>query len=206
VALDPTEVGLLRAVLAAPADDRPRLVYADWLSQRGDPWGELIVLQIGGQGPARQSELLRELAAAAPDWAASWPPPLARGFATSLTVRPELIVERSQEIVVRHPLAEVHTPDGATRIRVSRDRDRIALSAASQAKRDGSTGQLVTQVVTVHDVATQRLVFRDETSYFEDMGVVERGEILVEVNFSEDGSRLILAKTHSGRVEHPLPK
>lgn len=34
------------AVLAAPDDDGPRLVYADWLIEHGDPRGELIVLQI----------------------------------------------------------------------------------------------------------------------------------------------------------------
>lgn len=28
---DPTEIGLLHAILSAPADDTPRLVYADWL-------------------------------------------------------------------------------------------------------------------------------------------------------------------------------
>jgi len=35
---------LLAAIVAAPDDDGPRLVFADWLQQRGDPWGELIVL------------------------------------------------------------------------------------------------------------------------------------------------------------------
>jgi uncharacterized protein (TIGR02996 family) len=28
---------LLRAVLAAPDDDAPRLIYADWLDEHGDP-------------------------------------------------------------------------------------------------------------------------------------------------------------------------
>jgi uncharacterized protein (TIGR02996 family) len=36
---------LLQAVLASPDDDAPRLVYADWLSERGDPRGELIQTQ-----------------------------------------------------------------------------------------------------------------------------------------------------------------
>jgi uncharacterized protein (TIGR02996 family) len=31
---------LLQAVLASPDDDTPRLVYADWLEERGDPRGE----------------------------------------------------------------------------------------------------------------------------------------------------------------------
>jgi uncharacterized protein (TIGR02996 family) len=36
---------LLEAIAAAPDDDAPRLVYADWLIERGDPLGELIALQ-----------------------------------------------------------------------------------------------------------------------------------------------------------------
>ncbi len=36
---------LLEAIIAAPDDDAPRLVYADWLQGRGDPRGELILLQ-----------------------------------------------------------------------------------------------------------------------------------------------------------------
>lgn len=35
----------LAAIRAAPDDDAPRLVYADWLIERGDPRGELIQLQ-----------------------------------------------------------------------------------------------------------------------------------------------------------------
>jgi uncharacterized protein (TIGR02996 family) len=37
---------LLEAVLADPADDLPRTVYADWMQQREDPRGELITLQL----------------------------------------------------------------------------------------------------------------------------------------------------------------
>jgi uncharacterized protein (TIGR02996 family) len=40
-----TEAQLVAAVVAAPGDDAPRLVYADWLSERGDPRGELVALQ-----------------------------------------------------------------------------------------------------------------------------------------------------------------
>lgn len=36
---------LLDGVLAAPDDDAPRLVAADWLSERGDPLGEFIQVQ-----------------------------------------------------------------------------------------------------------------------------------------------------------------
>jgi uncharacterized protein (TIGR02996 family) len=53
------------AVLAAPDDDAPRLVYADWLLERGDPRGELIATQIALAGNpddaalrARERELM----------------------------------------------------------------------------------------------------------------------------------------------------
>ena len=39
------EARLLADVLASPADDAPRLVYADWLTEHGDPRGEFIQIQ-----------------------------------------------------------------------------------------------------------------------------------------------------------------
>ena len=39
---------LLRAICANPEDDAPRLIYADWLDEHGDPLqAEFIRLQIG---------------------------------------------------------------------------------------------------------------------------------------------------------------
>lgn len=44
--IGPEEERLLAAIRDAPADDdQPRLVYADWLLERGDPRGELISTQ-----------------------------------------------------------------------------------------------------------------------------------------------------------------
>jgi len=47
--LDATGAALLAAVRAAPHDDLPRLVFADWLDDTGDPadaaWAELIRVQ-----------------------------------------------------------------------------------------------------------------------------------------------------------------
>jgi uncharacterized protein (TIGR02996 family) len=39
------EAAFLAAIRAAPADLAPRLVYADWLDERGDPRGELIRIE-----------------------------------------------------------------------------------------------------------------------------------------------------------------
>lgn len=67
------------AVLAAPDDDGPRLVYADWLLAHGDPRGELISVQVElartPDGERRQELLAREHAL----WAAHgdvWRPKL----------------------------------------------------------------------------------------------------------------------------------
>ena len=56
---------LRAAIYAAPDDDAPRLTWADWLSEQGDPRGEFVVLQIarsrGRVTPAaraREAELL----------------------------------------------------------------------------------------------------------------------------------------------------
>jgi uncharacterized protein (TIGR02996 family) len=45
-----TEAAMLEAIVAAPDDDGPRLVYADWLSERRHPLGEFITLQVGRAG------------------------------------------------------------------------------------------------------------------------------------------------------------
>jgi uncharacterized protein (TIGR02996 family) len=36
----------LADVLAGPADDAPRMAYADWLQERGDPLGEFVAVQL----------------------------------------------------------------------------------------------------------------------------------------------------------------
>jgi uncharacterized protein (TIGR02996 family) len=45
VATDAERDRFLAAVLEAPEDEAPRLVYADWLQQRNDPRGEFIAVQ-----------------------------------------------------------------------------------------------------------------------------------------------------------------
>lgn len=62
-----SEAELLEEVYASPNDDGPRLVYADWLTQRGDPWGELIVIQIAqarGEGTSEMQTRAEKLLAA----------------------------------------------------------------------------------------------------------------------------------------------
>ncbi|HEU0034605.1 MAG TPA: TIGR02996 domain-containing protein [Kofleriaceae bacterium] len=85
---------LLAAIRANPADDKPRLVYADWLQERGDPRGELIALQLSGRDDAATTRRERALLA---EHARSWLGPLgaiatvartrfARGFAVEVVL------------------------------------------------------------------------------------------------------------------------
>ena len=39
------EEEFLQQIVAAPEDVEPRLVYADWLEERGDPRGDFIRIQ-----------------------------------------------------------------------------------------------------------------------------------------------------------------
>src|SRR5580704_11727592 len=57
----------LQAILDDPDDDAPRLIYADWLEERGDPRGEFIRVQcelapLGPTDPRRPELETRETA------------------------------------------------------------------------------------------------------------------------------------------------
>jgi uncharacterized protein (TIGR02996 family) len=60
------EASFLRAIREEPDDDAPRLIYADWLEERGDPRGEYLRLWCRVLQDVRR---LRELRSGiAPDW------------------------------------------------------------------------------------------------------------------------------------------
>ena len=71
--------GFLQAILEAPEDDTPRLIYADWLEDQGDPRGEFIRLQAqlarmsedDPRRPALEERERRLFAEQAPRWAGS---------------------------------------------------------------------------------------------------------------------------------------
>ena len=75
----------LQAIIANPVDDAPRLIYADWLEERGDPRGEFIRVQCDlarmAPGDPRYFELYRRTEQL---WAAhseTWLQPLHRALA-----------------------------------------------------------------------------------------------------------------------------
>ncbi len=101
-AFPPVREGLLRDVCEHPDDDTPRLVYADWLDEHGDPdRAEFIRVQVEaerlpGRGPRRKQLLARAgqlQAAHGREWlaelpafgGASWGPAFRRGFVEEAT-------------------------------------------------------------------------------------------------------------------------
>jgi uncharacterized protein (TIGR02996 family) len=122
----------LTAILAEPDSDAPRLVYADWLDERGDPHGELIRLQCAPLPEAAPSGRARKTRRSQPEA----PPPdpererrerelceqfrdtlcklggtaverdsitFARGFVAAVTINPA-ITGRNLRALAGHPL------------------------------------------------------------------------------------------------------
>lgn len=56
-----SEEELLQLIYAAPEDDAPRLVYADWLLERGDPRAELLSLQLKAKPTGKDERRARKL-------------------------------------------------------------------------------------------------------------------------------------------------
>lgn len=75
-----TATDFLAAVWAHPEDDAPRAVYGDWLTERGDPRGELIALQLhpgGGAAALRRERAL--LKSHAREWLGPLAPAVSKG-------------------------------------------------------------------------------------------------------------------------------
>ncbi|MEO8704713.1 MAG: TIGR02996 domain-containing protein [Kofleriaceae bacterium] len=103
---------LLAEIYANPADDGPRLVYADVLTKQGDPRGELIVLQIerGARKPGkRELELLRQYGKA---WLGELAPVLSWGkgnsgteFRRGFLAKADIILSVGKKLrpILKHP-------------------------------------------------------------------------------------------------------
>jgi uncharacterized protein (TIGR02996 family) len=111
----------LEAVRAAPDDDGPRLVYADWLDERGDhDRAEFIRVQceLARLDPAdagvpdlhvRQLEMLAEHEQ---EWLGDWSERLIRwefrrGFLHAVRITPGPFLDHGEELFRRHPVEEV---------------------------------------------------------------------------------------------------
>src|SRR5947209_4719841 len=115
----------LRTIAAAADDDAPRLVYADWLADRGDPRGTFVRLQcalaaLPPEDPLRsdleQTER-RLLAAHAADWTADlagrvsgWQ--FCRGFVEEITLSAAAFLEYGADLLRPGLIRTVHLTDG----------------------------------------------------------------------------------------------
>ena len=101
---------LLAAIIAAPDDDAPRLVLADWLSERGDPRGEQIAVEVA----LARAEEPSALAARAAELRASIAMPTlagidaefrnSRGMIDHATLTIEALLDREAEVLAVAPL------------------------------------------------------------------------------------------------------
>lgn len=111
-----TDASFLAAILDDPDDTALRLIYADWLEERGDPRGEFIRLQCEPDRLGRPALAVRErqlLEQHGRDWAG----PLAlvaeelefrRGFVEKITVTPRTFLAHAAELLALAPLRHVH--------------------------------------------------------------------------------------------------
>lgn len=117
----PDEAALRQAVLESPEDDGIRLMYADWLEERGDPRGEFIRLQCHlARLPAdhedretlvdRESALLVDYGFA---WRQALPPilrcqPFVRGFVETASMTTSDFLVHAEQMFSLAPIRHLH--------------------------------------------------------------------------------------------------
>jgi uncharacterized protein (TIGR02996 family) len=189
----------------APADDRPRLAYADWLGAK-NARAELIRVQCRLAKPrprgvkelrARERRLQGRVNRARPEWAAAWPPPYERGFAKQIVVR-ELaaLLAHASEIRRQHPLAAIALPDGSIAA-ASDDGTRYALltcaSEGAGVTLDNYSRWTTTKVVVLD--RSGRTLHEESYTFTEwssGSGESESGESIRSFELSADGKTLRL--------------
>jgi uncharacterized protein (TIGR02996 family) len=208
------ELELLREVRAAPDEDGPRLVYADWLLQQGNPVGELIIVQCAvarGEDDdvmrARERELLERLATR--PGAPLVPGGYVRGFATLVTATSiEVLLEKLPEIAARHPFAALAFRDAwadETKIVVSADLSCLAIlerrsSSVATGRETWTSGN---DSVRVYDVPTREVIFQEDFEWLatDDSGLPTRGDPLLDVAFPAQGRAILLTIGVARRLE-----
>lgn len=124
------EDAFLQAILETPDDAAPRLVYADWLEERGDPRAEFVKVQCALAGATADDQLrhalqVREkrlLARHAGDWCA----PLGldpdqcefrQGFVEAVEIHSDRFLERPEAPFRVAPVRQIHFLHATKRIR-----------------------------------------------------------------------------------------
>jgi uncharacterized protein (TIGR02996 family) len=114
------EDAFLQAIREEPDDDTVRLIFADWLEERGDPRSEFIRLQCALAGMAEEDErrpALQELAERLlrqhqPRWVGSLSSRVTgyafrRGFVEEITISAAAFITHGRELFRHHPIRTV---------------------------------------------------------------------------------------------------
>ena len=177
---------LLQAIRERPDDDGPRLVLADWLSERGDPRGELIVLQCRLARmdrndderrwiEARTRELLaahedewRGRVLALPTVSSGY---LERGFVRRVVMAESVFAKRAAELFAEAPLLE------EAYLRADRITTELPVPpelARLRALRIDSTSYALAVLRSPHAKSLERLAFGGQAAGPELVELVER--------------------------------
>ncbi len=112
------------AICAEPDDDLPRMIYADWLDDRGDPRGEFIRLQLSNhvgepEKAARMAQLeklyARKWAGPFVDWA--YMIGFRRGFPEHLVIQAEVFLDFADDVFKIAPIRGVSLIGAARKVR-----------------------------------------------------------------------------------------
>jgi uncharacterized protein (TIGR02996 family) len=110
------EAALLQAVMDAPDDDAPRLVYADWLLERGDVRGELIRLQCAHARIAKEwspearslkeriDKILKASESSLAGETAAYRPELRRGFVDNVSMTIAAFAKHGERLFSNAPI------------------------------------------------------------------------------------------------------
>ncbi|MDX2011011.1 MAG: TIGR02996 domain-containing protein [Myxococcaceae bacterium] len=130
------------AIAAAPFDDGPRLVFADWLQQRGDPLGEFISLSLARPrseaASMRRRALVQEHAEAWLGELVSCVSPGSADFSRGLLTGASVCFDERTEALASSPAwATVEHLDFAEMSRVTFSTAMTALTSVSGLRREG---------------------------------------------------------------------
>jgi uncharacterized protein (TIGR02996 family) len=123
------EAAFLQAILADPDDDTPRLIFADWLEERGDSRGEFIRVQIAladpALAPAEHARLVVRQAGLLAAHDAEWSEPFRpyatqwefeRGFVARVTVEADVFFDQADALFELAPIRHLKIRNVGTRI------------------------------------------------------------------------------------------
>ncbi len=185
--LTEAEDALLAAIEAAPDADGPRLVYADWLQERGDPRGHFIALQRAGKStPELAGQHLKSI-----PWAVAGHTIFDRGFVAVLGLSsPSAFLDCLDKYARMRPLPSQFVAVGSAQLVacISRDRRRFA-SADTFRRTSRKRTSGVWKIVVGRCADRSRLFTIDlEWTHYRNTGT----QLIERVAFVRDGAALQL--------------